>query len=156
MNKTLRPNIIFAHRVMRAFTILLPVFIFFSLISLCVSNAEEVRAVFIFFGLIAFIIFTMTYLSATDLKKTTYTLSPDYITTNYSCWHSCSTTICYKDIREIALNQGIFQRKFDIGSITIITSASIDGSNSGFKIYDISNYQEIYDFLIRKMTESNK
>ena len=59
----------------------------------------------------------------------------------------------YTDIKEVILYQGIIQKKMKIGTVSAITQANI--GDAGIALFDIKEYQEIYDFLIEK-TKDNK
>ena len=59
----------------------------------------------------------------------------------------------YTDIKEVILSQGIIQKKMKIGTVRAITQANI--GDAGITLFDIKEYQEIYDFLIEK-TKENK
>ena len=103
--------------------------------------------------LFAIPIFSLIFIFVLILKKLTYTLYDDKIISNFVGPWRYSVTIAYKDIKEIALKQGIWQRKFNVGTIDITTNATKEVA--GFDIYNIENYQEVYDFLIKKVAESN-
>ncbi len=59
----------------------------------------------------------------------------------------------YTDIKEVILSQGIIQKKMKIGTVRAITQANI--GDAGIALFDIKEYQEVYDFLIEK-TKENK
>jgi hypothetical protein len=58
----------------------------------------------------------------------------------------------YTDIKEVILSQGIIQKKMKIGTVRAITQATT--GDAGITLFDIKEYQEIYDFLIEKTTEN--
>jgi uncharacterized membrane protein YdbT with pleckstrin-like domain len=60
-------------------------------------------------------------------------------------------SIHYKNIKEITLHRSILQKIFGLGTIKIKTHANAE--NAGMKLYDLVNYQEIYNFLMSKIDD---
>ncbi len=154
MNEILRPKIIVAHRIYRGLMFLMPIMILCFIGALNDKDPGSFFVACFFTILFAFPVFMLSYLNVVRLRRLTYTLNPNGITTHYKFIGSCSVTVYYKDIKEISMVQGIFQRKFNVGSINITTNATKE--NAGFEIYNIENYQEVYDFLIKKIAECSK
>jgi membrane protein YdbS with pleckstrin-like domain len=61
------------------------------------------------------------------------------------------TSIKYVDIKQVELMQGPIQRFYGIGSVSVITHATT--SNAGIELYDIKEYQEVYEFLLNKIRQ---
>jgi membrane protein YdbS with pleckstrin-like domain len=61
------------------------------------------------------------------------------------------TSIKYVDIKQVELMQGPIQRFYGIGSVSVITHATT--SNAGIELYDIKEYQEVYEFLLNKIQQ---
>jgi membrane protein YdbS with pleckstrin-like domain len=54
----------------------------------------------------------------------------------------------YSNIKEVKLSQNIIQRFYGIATVLVTTHATTQ--DAGIEIYDIKEYQEVYDFLIEK------
>ncbi len=154
MNKIIKPKIIVRQRIYRGCVILTPIFFFLWLLYLCGDNENDTITLFVFYTLFSIIVFTPIYLITQILKRGSYALYEDKITSSFTWFWSHFVSIAYKDIKEISLSQGIFQRKFNVGSIKITTNATKEFA--GFEIYNIENYQEIYDYLSKKVAECSK
>jgi membrane protein YdbS with pleckstrin-like domain len=57
----------------------------------------------------------------------------------------------YVDIKQVELMQGPIQRFYGIGSVSVTTHATT--SNAGIELYDIKEYQEVYEFLLNKIQQ---
>ncbi len=157
MNKTIKPKIIIRQRIYRGCVILTPIFFFLWLFYLCGDNENDTITLFAFYTLFSIIVFVPIYLITQILKRGFYTLYEDKVAsgfTGFAWFPSNFVSIAYKDIKEISLSQGIFQRKFNVGSVKITTNATKEFA--GFEIYNIENYQEVYDYLSKKVAEYGK
>jgi membrane protein YdbS with pleckstrin-like domain len=157
MNKIIKPKIIIRQRIYRGCVILIPIFFFWWLLYLCGDNENDTITLFVIYTLFSIIVFVPIYLITQILKRGVYTLYEDKVTSSFTgfAWlASHFVSIAYKDIKEISMCQGIFQRKFNVGTIKITTNATKEFA--GFEIYNIENYQEVYDYLSKKIAEYGK
>ena len=60
-------------------------------------------------------------------------------------------SIKYKDIKEVNLHRGIIKKLFRLGTVQVISQATVQ--DAGIRIYNITNYQEVYDFLMEKIKD---
>jgi membrane protein YdbS with pleckstrin-like domain len=107
---------------------------------------------FVFFGALVFfsIPFLTYYVKKKTYNKTKYKFYADRVEYTEGFWTAESKTIKYKNIIESYLRKGIVQRKYGIGTIIFFIN-----NNTGFKIVDVENPEEIYEriqLLIDKTT----
>lgn len=89
-------------------------------------------------------------------KSIEYHLEEEYIERRYILIYHIYKKLRYADIKEITLSRSPIARMFGIGAIKITTQATTE--HSGFTIYSMSEYQEIYEYLAEqiKKAKNNK
>lgn len=55
----------------------------------------------------------------------------------------------YQDVKEVTLHRGILQRLFGLGTVQVTTHATTQ--DAGIKMYNLKDYQEVYDLLMKKV-----
>ena len=55
-------------------------------------------------------------------------------------------TVKYSDIKEVTLHRTPLQRMFGLGTVKIITHATTQ--DAGIELFNVKEFQEIYDFLM--------
>lgn len=90
-----------------------------------------------------FVIYAKTMFSITD---STVQYKRDFITLSQK-------SLSYRDIKEITLHRNILQRIFGLGTIKVVTHATIE--NAGITLYDIQDYQEVYSILMAKINNNS-
>lgn len=61
--------------------------------------------------------------------------------------------VSYKNIREVVVEQGFLQEKFNMGTLSLITAAHSGVGSSGVKLTDVENINEIYEQVRRICAE---
>jgi membrane protein YdbS with pleckstrin-like domain len=106
---------------------------------------------FIFFGLLAFFgIPFLTYFSKwRQYKKMEYRFYPDRLEYYVGFIQIEQKTILYRNIQEIDLKKGPFQRQYGLGTIVITTPGMVMQGNrtSGIRLSDIENPDDVYQYL---------
>ena len=110
---------------------------------------------FVFFACVFFFgIPILTYFaSSRTYDKTEFRFYPDKLEYYEGFFTVEEKTIKYKNITEVNLRRGIFQRKYGLGTIILSTPAtgfSKGRARSGIRIYDIENPEVNYE-KIKKM-----
>ena len=99
------------------------------------------------------LILAILYISSLFSNKITFTLTEEEVIFKRNFIRLSQKRIKYTDIKEVILSQGIIQKRMKIGTVRAITQANI--GDAGITLFNIKEYQEIYDFLIEK-TKDNK
>ena len=92
---------------------------------------------------IKFLIYETTVFSITD---STVQYKRDFFTL-------LQKNLRYRDIKEITLHRNILQRMFGLGTVKVISHATTE--NAGIILYDIEEYQEIYNILMDKINNNS-
>lgn len=100
---------------------------------------------FVFFGLLFFIGIPIIGYTATkkSYKKTEYRFFRDYLEYYEGFWTIEKKTIKYDRITETGSRQGIIQRKYNLGTITLHT-ASAGSQGRGISVKDIEFPDKVY------------
>jgi uncharacterized membrane protein YdbT with pleckstrin-like domain len=95
------------------------------------------------------------FILVTDIVRgsETFIVSGDGVARQFELFSSSKTFIEYRDIEEVNIKQGIFQRIFGIGDI-VIESAAEDAA--GVTFHDVSNPGDAEGLIRRKMDEAGK
>jgi len=115
---------------------------------------------FVFFAVVFFFgIPILTYFASTrTCAKTEFRFFPDKLEYYEGFFAVEEKTILYKNITEVNLRRGIFQRKYGLGTIVLSTPATgftSGRSRSGIRIYDIENPELNYQ-KIKNMVENHQ
>ena len=114
---------------------------------------DFIRATKIFSYLITIIFLIHLGLKAGPVLNTYFVCNDSEIIYRKNFISLVQIRVKYTDIKEVILSQGIIQKKMKIGTVRAITQANI--GDAGIALFDVKEYQEIYDFLIEK-TKENK
>lgn len=87
-----------------------------------------------------FIVLLFSYLDKKNFEVTSYKIYNDRIGFDEGFINHKHTSILFKDIKEIHLDQNFIQRKYNIATIRFITPSV----NLGVKFQDIENAQDVY------------
>lgn len=60
-------------------------------------------------------------------------------------------TVKYRDIKEVTLYRSPLQKCFGLGTVNIITHATT--KDVGMKLFNIKEYQTVYDFLMKQVKD---
>ena len=91
-----------------------------------------------------FTIIILMFLDKKNYEVTNYTVYADRVEFEQGYINHSYTTIKMKDIKEIHLIQGIFQKKAELGTICFVTAANCSSKASGICFADIQNPMAIY------------
>lgn len=86
------------------------------------------------------IVLLFSYLDKKNFEVTSYKIYNDRIGFDEGFINHKHTSILFKDIKEIHLDQNFIQRKYNIATIRFITPSV----NLGVKFQDIENAQDVY------------
>jgi len=147
-----------------------PILLFFFLMSPLISalqffisearyKSEEADKIAVMLG-ICFLAVTLLYvilvcvvifIRKRDIGCTKYDFYRTKLVYRNSFFYTVEKEVKYKYIREVLIQQGIVEKKFDLGTIALYTNAET-GSNSGIIMSNLENSQEYYK-EIKKIIE---
>jgi hypothetical protein len=110
------------------------------------QKLKNTLILYIFIVLITLLIKRLIY------KNTTFELLDDSVKYRRDFINLEQKNVKYSNIKEVKLSQHIIQRLYGIATVLVTTHATTQ--DAGIEIYDIKEYQEVYDFLIEK-TKNN-
>ena len=113
----------------------------------------QIVVFFLPFYIFLLLILAFIYISSFFAQNLIFTLTEEEVIFKRNFIRLSQKRIKYTDIKEVILYQGIIQKKMKIGTVRAITQANIGGA--GITLFDIKEYQAVYDFLIEK-TKDNK
>jgi uncharacterized membrane protein YdbT with pleckstrin-like domain len=82
-------------------------------------------------------------------KYITFELGANNLTHRNEFINLKQKTLKYTDIKEVILKQNFVQRWCGIGTVEVKTHATVQ--DAGITIYDIKEYQEVYEFILEKI-----
>ncbi|NHI94904.1 MAG: hypothetical protein EAX96_20615 [Candidatus Lokiarchaeota archaeon] len=80
-----------------------------------------------------------------------YQLSESEIIVNKGIWFRNTTIVPYKQIINISIKQGPLFRKYDLANLEIYTAKHSNITKPEIKIDGIENFEQIRDFLMKRM-----
>ena len=118
-----------------------------SLILDLIENNQDKFAIYIVISELALIVLIFplivllfSYLDKKNFEVTNYKIYNDRIGFDEGFINHKHTSILFKDIKEIHLDQNFIQRKYNIATIRFVTPSV----NLGVKFQDIENAQDVY------------
>lgn len=133
------------------FIIGIVIFLLIMLIPMLAMASEEGEDAAIFMRVMLIILIPVAIIWAIAIiirrfqyKKYTYDFYKTKITYRDSFLNISEKEVKYKNVKEIIYTQGIIQRLFNIGNVTLFTNAD-SGVANGIRIRSIENVKEVYD-----------
>lgn len=147
-----------------------PILLFFSLMWPIISafvifiteiryESEEANKIAVMLGVCVFVVILLyvilvcavIWLRKKDIYCTKYDFYRTKLVYRNSFFYTLEKEVKYKYIREVLIQQGILEKKFDLGTIALYTNAET-GSRSGIIMSNLENSQEYYK-QIKKIIE---
>ena len=147
-DKILYPKFSLIYQLLLILLIILFLGYFFTQYKLLLDTLENAIKVPMFVSQ-SLIVLILLFVRFIQYKSTTFSILDNAVQYKFNFFMLSQKRLRYKDIKEITLHRNVFQKIFGLGTVKVTSHATT--RSAGIKLYDLENYQEVYDLLMEKI-----